>query len=201
MIYGPNGIGKSTLASKFPNPIFIDTEDGTSHLDVQRASLSDYSSLCKVLDTVRESELPCRTLVIDTIDYVELFLRETVCKEHRISGMEGLTYGKAYGFLIEKFSEFLLKYLDALISDGIHVLIVGHAVTKRIQPPGMDAFDRWELRLYQGCAHRIREWADHVLFLNWEMRVTENQGRPKGVGGKERVIYTRHSAAHDAKVR
>src|SRR5262249_25074915 len=52
-----------------------------------------------------------------------------------------------------------------------------------------------------GCANRLKEWSDHCLFLNWEMRVIENEGRPKGVGGKERVIFTRHSAAHDAKMR
>ncbi|MBR0283530.1 MAG: AAA family ATPase, partial [Oscillibacter sp.] len=36
VIYGPEGIGKSTLASKFPNPLFIDTENGTQHMDVRR---------------------------------------------------------------------------------------------------------------------------------------------------------------------
>ena len=115
--------------------------------------------------------------------------------------MKGLAYGKAYQFLIEKFNEFLTKYLDAFILEGIHVVIVGHANIKRVQFPGMDAFDRWELRLHTGCANRLKEWSDHVLFLNWEMRVIENEGKPKGVGGKERVIFTNHSAAHDAKVR
>jgi len=29
-IYGPEGIGKSTLAAQFPNPVFIDTEEAQS---------------------------------------------------------------------------------------------------------------------------------------------------------------------------
>ena len=201
VIYGSNGIGKSTLAAGFPGPVFVDTEDGTSHLDVHRIPVKNYDTLCKALEELRKCELPCETIVIDTIDRVELFLREIVCKEHRISGMEGLPYGKAYHFLIEKFNEFLTKYLDALIFEGIHVVVVGHTNIKRVQFPGMDAFDRWELRLHTGCANRLKEWSDHVLFLNWEMRVIENEGKPKGVGGKERVIFTNHSAAHDAKVR
>src|SRR5262245_41374729 len=201
VIYGSNGIGKSTLAAGFPNPDFVDTEDGTSHLDVHRIRIDNYDTLCKALEELRDLELPCETIVIDTIDRVELFLRETVCKEHRISGMEGLPYGKAYQFLIEKFNEFLTRYLDALIFDGIHVVVVGHTNIKRVQFPGMDAFDRWELRLHTGCANRLKEWVDHVLFLNWDMRVIENEGKPKGVGGKERVIFANHSAAHDAKVR
>ena len=201
VIYGSNGIGKSTLAAGFPGPVFVDTEDGTSHLDVHRIPVKNYDTLCKALEELRKCELQCETIVIDTIDRVELFLREIVCKEHRISGMEGLPYGKAYQFLIEKFNEFLTKYLDALIFEGIHVVVVGHTNIKRVQFPGMDAFDRWELRLHTGCANRLKEWADHVLLLNWDMRVIENEGNPKGVGGKERVIFTNHSAAHDAKVR
>lgn len=36
VIYGAEGIGKSTLAAQFPNPLFIDTEGGTAQLDVRR---------------------------------------------------------------------------------------------------------------------------------------------------------------------
>ena len=36
VIYGPEGIGKSTLASKFPDPVFIDTEGSTAAMDVAR---------------------------------------------------------------------------------------------------------------------------------------------------------------------
>lgn len=34
--YGPEGIGKSTFASKFPEPLFIDVEGGTKQLEVAR---------------------------------------------------------------------------------------------------------------------------------------------------------------------
>jgi len=40
-VYGPNGVGKSTLAKAFPSPIFIDTEDGSTHLDVARIQASE----------------------------------------------------------------------------------------------------------------------------------------------------------------
>lgn len=35
-IYGPEGIGKSSLAARFPHAIFIDTEVSTDNMDVQR---------------------------------------------------------------------------------------------------------------------------------------------------------------------
>ena len=36
VIYGPEGIGKSTFAAQFPEPLFIDTEGSTNHMDVMR---------------------------------------------------------------------------------------------------------------------------------------------------------------------
>jgi hypothetical protein len=200
-LYGVHGGGKSTIASQFPEPIFLDTEEGTSHLPVNRILIADYHSLCQALDELCVTELPCRTVVIDTIDHVEAFLRAEVCREHRISGMEGLAYGKGWVFLTEKFAEFISRYLDPLIATGIHVLVVGHCSIKRVQYPGLDGFDRWELRLYSGCANRLKEWSDAVLFLNFKTHVIDNEGKPKGVGGKIRTIYTTHDACYDAKVR
>jgi hypothetical protein len=200
-IYGPHGIGKSTLAAQFPDAIFVDTEQGTSHLEVKRVLVNDYKSLCEALSELAHTELPCQTVVIDTIDAVEVFLRAEVCREHRIAGIEGLSYGKGWVFLTEKFTEFITRYLDPLIAAGIHVVVIGHTNIKRVQYPGLDGFDRWELRLYSGCANRLKEWSDAVLFLNFKTRVIDNEGKPKGIGGKIRTIYTAHDASYDAKVR
>jgi hypothetical protein len=200
-IYGPHGIGKRTLASQFPEAVFIDTEEGTSHLVINRIVVSNYKSLCEVLSELATSDLSCRTVVLDTVDHVEGFLRAEVCREHRLVGMEAMAYGKAFTFLVEKFSEFISRYLDPLITAGIHIVVIGHSNIKRVQYPGMDGYDRWELRLYSGCANRLKEWSDAVLFLNFKTRVVENEGKPKGMGGKQRTIYTTHDATYDAKVR
>lgn len=200
-IYGVHGIGKSTLAAGFPTPIFVDTEDGTSHLAVNRILAGDYQSLIKALLELPETDIPCRTVIVDTIDHVELFLRDEVCRAHRIDGIEALGYGKGWVFLAEKFNNFINRYLDPLIKAGIHVVTIAHSNIKRIQWPGLDRFDRWELRLSLGCANRLKEWSDSVLFLNWKTRVSVSEGKPKGAGGTERAIYTTHAAAHDAKTR
>jgi AAA domain len=200
IIYGPHGIGKTTLASQFPASLVLDTEEGSLHLALSRILTTDYGSLCQVLDEL--TLLPYQSVIIDTIDRVELFLRSEVCREHRIAGMESMAYGKAWMFLAEKFSEFTTRYLDPLIGAGIHVVIIAHSNIKRVQYPGLDGFDRWELRLHPGCANRLKEWSDSILFLNYKTRVSDNnEGKPKGMGGKQRVIYTAHDATYDAKVR
>ena len=51
VIYGPEGIGKSTMAAAFPDPVFIDTEGSTKHMDVAR--LPKPTSAAMLLDEVR----------------------------------------------------------------------------------------------------------------------------------------------------
>src|SRR5262249_3976581 len=92
-VYGPHGIGKSTLASQFPEAVFIDTEEGTSHLAINRVAVKDYKSLYEALSELATSEFPCRTAVLDTIDHVETFLCAEVCREHKAAGIESFGYG------------------------------------------------------------------------------------------------------------
>ena len=63
VLYGPEGIGKSTFASHFPSPVFIDTEGGTKRLNVAR--LPQPTSWAMLLDEVaevRKGNVPCSTL-------------------------------------------------------------------------------------------------------------------------------------------
>lgn len=72
-LYGPEGIGKTTLASKFPDPLFIDTEGGSTHLDVRRVDPApdSWQLLLKYVREVAADPTICSTLVIDTADWAE----------------------------------------------------------------------------------------------------------------------------------
>jgi AAA domain-containing protein len=64
------------------------------------------------------------------------------------------------------------------------------------------AYDRYSLKLHESNSGRLKEWADAVLFLDWETRVLDSRGgKPRGAGGRTRMIRTTHSAGWDAKVR
>ena len=203
VIYGPIGVGKSTLASEFPAPLFIDTEDGTCQLDVSRIRTLDSDTFHAAVRALTKGEnLGFQTLVIDTVDMSEKYLRDRLLRIHRMNGLEDFGYGKGWTFLREEF-ERLLAELDRLIARGIHVVIIGHSTVKRYQPPLAETgYDRFGLRLYEHNSDRLKEWADAVLFLNWDTKVAESRdGKPRGVGGRTRVIHTQHSAGWDAKVR
>jgi AAA domain len=203
VIHGPNGIGKTTLAAQFPDPLILDAEDGSTHQNLARIQTPTEASFFEALRTLSGEENTYQTLVIDTIDVAEKFNRERVLKRHKMKNIEDFGYGKGWTYLREEFDLFLSGCLDTFIRHGIHVVSIGHSTVKRIKPPGLsDAYDRYELKLDPVNAARLREWADAVLFINWDVRISENaEGRVRGVGGKERLAFTTHCAAFDAKNR
>lgn len=202
VIYGPEGIGKSTFASQLPDPLFIDTEGGTAQLDIRR--IDKPGSWEELIDVVREVGLEkdiCKTLVLDTADWAEQLCVSYVCEQYKQKSIESFGYGKGYTYLAEEWGR-LLAACDAVIASGKNVLIVAHAKQRKQElPDEAGAFDRWEMKLSRQVAPLLKEWADLLLFLNYKTYVvTAENGTNKGTGGK-RVIYTTHHPCWDAKNR
>ncbi len=211
VIYGAEGIGKSTLASKMPKAIFFDVECGTARLAVQRTRpiskpFEDFNEIMTDFTEIinRRKELGIETIVFDTIDALELLIIKHVCQKHGKDGIESFGYSKGYTFVAEELKRFLEK-CDAAIFAGLNVTLLAHArISKFEQPDEMGAYDRWELKLSKRSAPLIKEWADLLLFCNYKTTVVVSGSGPekkKKVQGGERVMYTTHHSCWDAKNR
>lgn len=201
VIYGPEGIGKTTLASHFPGAVFIDTEGSTKHIDVLRTPPpSSWAHLLTMVDALTDNP-QVQTIVIDTADWAEKLCHAHICTTHNVSGIEDIGYGKGYVYAKEAFAK-LLDGLTAATHKGINVVVTAHAALRKFeQPDEMGAYDRWELKLDKRSASLLKEWADAVLFCNYRtIVVKQKSGKDKAQGG-ERVIYTSHAPAWDAKNR
>ena len=205
VLYGPEGIGKTTLAAGFPDPLFVDVEGGTSHYDVARVDPAP-ASWQALMETVRavKAERPCATLVIDTADWAEDMCMRGLCAENKWSSIESPGYGKGYTYLAEEFGR-LLDALSDVAEAGVNVVVCAHAQMRKFeQPDEAAAYDRWELKLQKKVAPMLKEWADAVLFLNWKTTV-EVVGEGKSAKGKarnaRRTMFCQHHACWDAKNR
>ncbi len=204
ILYGPEGIGKSTFASRFPEPVFIDTEGSTRHMDVAR--LPKPTSWIMLLDAVkyiRDNPGVCKTLVLDTLDWAEVLCTQHICNTAQKKGIEDFGYGKGYVYAAEEFGR-LLNLLDEVIDRGVNVLGTAHAKMRKFeQPEETGAYDRWEMKLSKNTAPLVKEWCDSLLFANYKIltvRSAENKQTVKAQGGR-RTMYTCHHPCWDAKNR
>lgn len=202
VIYGPEGIGKSTFASKFPNPLFTDTEGSTKDLDVRRFDRPESAeAVIAQIDYVKAHPDVCKTYVIDTADWLERLCTRAVCARLKIKGIEEIGYGKGYVYVNEDFCKILNK-LEDLIDLGINVVVTAHAAMRKFeQPDELGAYDRWELKLDRRNAPVLKEWADEVLFVNYKTTVEKVKDKKYKASGGHRVMYTCHHACWDAKNR
>lgn len=204
VIYGVEGIGKTTLGAQLPDTLILDIEDGSKQLDVARVRLDHATRVSEAIrDLVRDPQ-GFRTILIDTADWLERLVAENLLQRYAVKSIEDVAggYGKGYTILREDFDR-ILTLTDGLIEQGIHVVFIAHSTVKKISPPDQtDGFDRYELKVSKQVAPLLKEWADLVLFCNFQIQMVEGtDGRIKATGGTDRVIHTTRTAAWDAKNR
>lgn len=202
VIYGPEGIGKTTFASQFPNPIFIDTDnEGTSFIDAKKLpDPTDWSMLMQEVQFTAVNR-PGKTLVLDTADWAETLAKQYLMNKNHWKAIDSANYGAKYVALADEIEK-LLQALNQVVTAGMNVVITAHAQLKKQElPDEIGAFDRWELKLERRDSAMIKEWADLLLFADYKTTVvTDSNNHAKAQGG-ERVMYTTHKPTWDAKNR
>lgn len=201
VVHGPEGVGKSSLASGFGRVLFIDAEDSTAQLDVERLEPSNMKEVRQAIEIARKSP-DHDAIAIDTVDWIEHRQLAEMLEEDKKSSIEDYGYGAGYTMLSERMMEFL-KLLDGLIAAGKHVILLAHSHIRRHEEPGdKGTYDRFELKLSKKGAPLVKEWADAVLFLNFHTLTKESKDKKvRAVGGTDRIIHTSRCAAFDAKNR
>ena len=207
VIYGTEGIGKSSLASQFPEPLFIDTEGSTDNMDVARLDKpTSWIMLNNQIAFVKANPTVCKTLVIDTIDWAESLCVDNLCAMHGKKGIEDFGYGNGYVYAKEEMGRFLNKLQD-LIEIGINVVLTAHAQIRKFElPDEMGSYDKYELKLGKKTSSQtaplVKEWADLLLFCNYKTYlISQEKSTKKKAQGNQRVMYTEHNPAWDAKNR
>jgi len=201
-LYGVPGIGKSTLASLAPSPIFLDLEGGLDRIDCDKSRrISSWSELTEALKFCHGSDY--KTIVIDTIDGLEDIIRRHVCESGGQKSIEAFGYGKGYTIMQERLMEILLM-CDLLKTKGKNVLFIGHEVIKTFSAPDSDSYDRYILKMNAKLAGVLVGRVDAVFFAQYETKLKEDktkEERMRAVGTGKRILRTQEAPAWIAKNR
>jgi hypothetical protein len=206
LLYGVHGIGKSTFAADAPDAVFLPTEDGIADIDCESFPLSQtFEEFDGYLQQLASEDHDRKTLVIDSLDWLERLIWGAVEIEHGVKSIEDIGYAKGYTFALKQWRQ-VLRALDWLRDNkGMTCLLLAHAKIERFQPPDNDAFDRYSPKLHKLASGIVQEWCDEVLFANYQTFVkTSGEGfdkRTQGVGVGERIVHTSERPSHLAKNR
>lgn len=201
LLYGVEGIGKSTLISNAPGVLFLDTENGTIRINTRRIKIVTWEDLLNAVKYVNDNPTICKTLAIDTADWAEIKAIQYVCQKNRVASIENIPFGKGYSYVADEFAN-LLKQLNALKDKGINIVFIAHAKPRKFElPEEMGSYDRYEMKLSKQVAPLLKEWSDALLFCNYKIFVVTTETNSKKAQGGKRVIYTTHSPTYDAKNR
>ena len=213
MLYGTDGIGKSTFAAGCPKPIFLPTEDGCTRIAVdQFPRITEWSQLFEAIRTLCTEKHDYQTVILDSGDWAQPLAIEHVCQEEFNGSMASFdAYGKGYKSLLREWCK-LLSALDFLHKRrNMEVGIIAHAVVRPFHNPAGDDYDRYESNLISTQSTSLwaktKEWCDLVMFANLEVITRKDESgkaKAKGIlkkGDGQRVVYTAPTAAWDAKVR
>jgi hypothetical protein len=207
MLYGTHGIGKSTWGSMAPKPVFIQTEDGLGEITCDKFPLArTFNDVMQALGELYTEQHPYRTVVVDSLDWLERLIWQEVCRQKTVESIEDIGYAKGYVFALTQWREFLTG-LEALRADrGMMIVLIAHAKIETFQNPETENYDRYVPRLHKLASAVVQEWSDEVLFATYRVHVKQTKEGfdkkvSKGVGTGERIVRTTERPAHMAKNR
>ena len=210
IIYGPSGLGKTTLAVGSKDPVVLQTEEGlgilTKNRDIPHFPLAkDYDTFIGYLKSlVDEKELPYSTLVLDSLDWLEPLIHQKTCEVHKQPTLESFGYGRGYVEAVKYWREFLDLINRLRNEKSMRIVLIAHNQIKAFHDPSTEAYDRHELKLNKHASALVLESSDMCLFLNYKKGTVKVQGN-KGLTSKTvqsgRVLVTTESPAAVAKNR
>lgn len=203
MMIGVEGVGKSTAGASMPDPIFICGESGLvgpQFAETPSFTPENWGEILQFTDELAQDSQGFKTLVIDTLDWVEPMLYAHVCQKANHKNIEDFGYGKGY-VVAQQEARNLLASLDRLNANGMNILLLCHSQIKTVNNPTGDNYDHFESKVNAKISGIFREWCDCVLFAQFDMYTKKDGMRAKAFGGDGRIVQTTHSAAWDAKNR
>ena len=213
MIYGYEGVGKSTFAASAPKPIFIQTENGLNQISTNKFPLAKtWDEVVAQMSAIAEEEHDFQTLVIDSLSGLERLIFAEVCKRFGVKNIEKADggYARGYKHALDWWETFLQGLEVISTKRNMMIILIAHVGVQEVKDPESQTYHRTAPRMHHLAEGMISQWCDAVLQAKQNFRIqktTEGFGSERaiatalGADGGERVIRTVGTAAVIAKNR
>ncbi len=206
LLYGPAGIGKTTFGASATKPIYLPIEDGLGKNQVDAfPQPRTYLEARGALDALINEDHEFRTLVVDSLDWLEPMIWSHVCDVNKWDSIEKPGYGRGYVEALKYWREFLERINYLRDQKRMATIMIGHSLVKNFASPDNDAYDRYVIKLQQKASDLVAEHSDCIFFANYKTKTmkVEERGRSRSIamGTGERVMYTEERPAWLAKNR
>lgn len=209
VIYGVPGVGKTSLAAEFPNPIFIQTEEGAGNLELTtfgEEPFTEFSQVEKAIELLFTEDHDFKTVVLDSLDWLEPIIWAETARRNNWKSIEDPGYGKGYVEADTIWRRFLQGMGALRDQKQMTVVYLAHEEIKSFSDPERESYDRYRLRLHKRAADMVTEAADVVGFMNYVTLIRKeksgfNKETAKATGGGQRVLHLSERPAFSAKNR
>ena len=205
MVYGADGVGKSTLGSQAPSPVFLGPELGTASLDVSRfPAPKQWRDIEAAITALTEEQHDFKTLVIDSLDWIEPMLYRAICEDNGAKSIELACggYGKGYVEATSRWGQLKDRLEIMRTKRNINIVIIAHSeVVSFLDPATQLSYQRYELKLHKRSSALWREYVDAVLFCNFEVFAKKEGSGVQAFSTGARVMHTERRPGWDAKNR
>lgn len=204
LIYGPEKMGKTTLAAEFPAPVFLQTERGESGdlvLD-SFGHLTTYEQVIEALQSLAGEDHNFQTVVLDSVSALQKLIWDKVCRDSNVKSIELANGGYGKGYIeADRLWEEVLDGLNYLRNErSMAVVLVGHAIISRFDDPETQSYSRYDIDLHKRAEALLKREVDAILLVKKDVTIkTEGKGdRVRADGGSTRWIYTEGKPAYTA---
>ena len=211
LLYGQDGMGKSSFAAQAPKPIVIQTEKGLEEIGCARFPVAQsYEAFIANLTAIAADKHEFETVAIDTLDWLERLIWDHVCRRTGKNNIEDVGGGfqRGYKFALDEWRQ-VIALLERCHARGMVIILLAHTKIKRFEDPENPAYDRYSPRLHEAADELVREWVSATLVVTKRL-VVKKEGTgfqeraiaaPIGADGGERIMKTGASPAWVAKNR
>ena len=200
VIYGDNGVGKTTFAASSKNPIIADLEGNCNHIEADKQRILSLDEFEDFLGALLQQDHEYKTLVVDSLDSLEILISEKINQAHTA---QELSYGKS-GAIWVKYIKDLITKLDKLSAmKGMNIVFTAHWKVKTANNPMTEQYDRYDLRINEQMRTGFCNWVQCILLALKEVLFEEKKetgfGKKKAKNIERRVLYTRGDPTYYGK--